>query len=165
MEVSFEAPGLQGRDLSVRAGGILGRPLLLVDGAPAKESGGRYQLRAADGHTVEIRLVRRGDDPFPEVLLDGAKLPDLVPPFSWHHELWLWLPFPLLCWLGATGAFVGAVAVTVNATIFRWSRSMLRAYFATSVSSTLFVLAGIVVTRESSELLAAWMTWIVLFGW
>jgi hypothetical protein len=164
MEVSFEAPSLPGRDLKVRAGGILGRPRLLVDGALARQRGGCYRLAAADGRTVEIRLVRRGDDPFPEVLLDGAKLPDLVPPFQWHHEIWLWLPFPLLCWLGATGVFMGAIAVTVNATLFRWSRSVVSAYVATAVSSLMFVVIGIVVTRGPNELIAAWMTWIVLYG-
>lgn len=164
MEIALELPGFHGRDVKVRAGGILGRPQLLIDGRPLRGAGGRFRIHGPDGRAVEIRLLRRGDDPFPDVLLDGEKLPDLVPPFAWYHDLWVWLPFPLLCWFGLAGAFLGAVAVTVNATLFRWARSTRTAYLVTACSTAAVTLAGFVLTREPGELVAAWMTWIVVFG-
>jgi hypothetical protein len=164
MEISLAAPGLDGRDIKVRAGGVLGRPRLFVDGKPARETRGSYRIDGSDGRSVEIRLVRRGDDPFPEIHLDGTKLPDVVEPFSWYHDLWVWIPFPVLCWFGAGAAFLGALAVTVNATLFRWARTTRSAYGWTALSSFLFVATGILLTREASELFAARMTWVVLFG-
>jgi hypothetical protein len=164
MEFVLDAPELSGRTVTVRAGGVLGLPRLLVDGVPATATAGRYRIETANGGSVEIRLVRRGDDPFPDIFINGSKIADPLPPFSWHHEMWIWLPFPLLCWFGIRGAFLGAIAVTVNATLFRRARSPWAAYAATASCTTLVTLAGYLLMRDPTELVALWMTWIVLHG-
>jgi len=163
MRFTVEEPRLAGRKLEIRAGGVLERPRLVVDGIPARAVNGRYYLKDYAGCQVEIQLVRRGDDPVPDVIVDGAKLPDLLPPFQWYHDLWLWLPFPLLAWLGAKGAFVGALAVTANATVFRRAKSVEAAYAMSALCTIAAVGLGYLVTREAYQWIAAWMTWIVVF--
>jgi hypothetical protein len=164
MRFTVQEPRFAGRNLEVCAGGVLEPPRLVVDGVPAQPVRGRYYVTDHAGCEVEIRLLRRGDDPIPDVLIDGAKLPDLLPPFQWYHDLWLWLPFPLLCWLGARGAFVGALAVTANATLFRRAKSVETAYALSALSTLTAVALGYLVTREAHQWVAAWMTWIVVFG-
>ena len=164
MRFTVEEPRFSGRKLEVRAGGVLEPPRLVVDGTLARAVKGRYYVKDLAGCEVEIRLVRRGDDPVPDVIVDGIKLPDLVPPFQWYHDLWLWLPFPLLALLGAKGAFVGALAVTANATVFRRAKSAEAAYVTSALCTLAAVGLGYLVTREMHQWIAAWMTWIVLLG-
>jgi len=164
MRFTVQEPRFAGRKVEVRAGGILEPPRLVVDGRAAQPVKGRYYVTDHAGCEVEIRLLRRGDDPVPDVIVDGAKLPDLLPPFQWYHDLWLWLPFPLLAWLGAKGAFVGALAVTANATLFRRARSAEAAYALSALCTVAAVFLGYLVTRSAEQWTAAWMTWIVVFG-
>jgi hypothetical protein len=165
MEIVLEEPRFGGRRLSVRAAGVLGRPQLLVDGVVAPESRGRYLIPDADGREVEVRLHRHGDDPVPLVFIDGSRQPELVPPLRWYEEAWLWLPFPLLCWLGLRGAFIGALAVTVNATAFRYARTPLGAYASTGLSTLTAVALGYAAVHATTAgWYAAFMFWHVVVG-
>ncbi len=165
MEIVLDEPRFAGRRLSVRAGGVLGRPQLLVDGVPVRPCRGRYVVEYPDGRALEVRLVRHGDDPVPAVLIDGNRLPDLVPPLRWFEEAWLWLPFPFLCWLGMKGAFIGALAVTVNATAFRHARTPLGAYLATGLTTVTAVALGYVAVQATTVgWYAAFMLWHVVVG-
>jgi hypothetical protein len=165
MEILLDEARFGGRRLTVRAGGVLGRPQLIVDGAPATPRRGRYYVTGADGRDVEIRLVRYGDDPVPTVLVDGDRLPDLVPPLRWFEEAWLWLPFPFLCWLGLKGAFIGALAVTFNATAFRYARTPLGAYVSTGLSTLVAVALGYAAVHATTAgWYAAFMLYHVVVG-
>ena len=165
MEIVLHEPRFAGRRLSVKAGGVLGRPRLLVDGVPIRPSRGRYVVACADGRELEVRLVRYGDDPVPAVIVNGDPLPHLVPPLEWYEEAWLWLPFPFLCWLGLKGAFIGALAVTVNATAFRYARTPVGAYLATGLTTLGAVALGYAaVHATTSGWYAAFMLWHVVVG-
>lgn len=165
MEIVLEEPRFPGRRLVVRAGGVLGRPQLLVDGVPAQPQRGRYLIEDADGNEVEVRLLRHGDDPVPAVLIDGSPLRHLLPPLRWYEEAWLWLPFPLLCWLGMKGAFIGALAVTFNATAFRYARTPIGAYLSTGVSTLIAVALGYAAVHATTVgWYTAFMLWHVVVG-
>jgi len=74
MRFTVQEPRFAGRKLEVRAGGVLEPPRLVVDDVPARPVNGRYYVTDHAGCEVEIRLLRRGDDPVPDVLVDGSKL-------------------------------------------------------------------------------------------
>ena len=166
MEIVIQEPRFAGRRLVVRPGGVLGRPRLFVDGVAATVRRGRYFVPDAYGREVEVRLLRHGDDPVPAVYLDGEAIPHLVPPLSWHEEAWLWLPFPVLCWVGGVeGAFIGALAVTVNATAFRHARTPLGAYLTTCLSTVTAVALGYAAVNATIVgWYAAFMLWHVVVG-
>jgi hypothetical protein len=165
MEIVLQEPRFGGRRLSVRAAGMLGRPQLLIDGVPLRQSRGRYLVPDADGREVEVRLLRHSDDPVPIVFIDGTPLPELVPPLRWYEEAWLWLPFPLLCWLGLKGAFIGALAVTFNATAFRYARTRFGAYASTGFATLVAVALGYAAVHATTAgWYAAFMLWHVVIG-
>lgn len=165
MEIVLQELRFAGRRLVVRAGGVLVRPQLLVDGVPARLHRGRYLIEDADGRKIEVRLLRHGDDPVPAVLVDGSPLPHLLPPLRWHEEAWLWLPFPLLCWFGMKGAFIGALAVTLNATVFRYARTPITAYLTTGVSTAVAVALGYAAVHATTVgWYTAFMLWHVVVG-
>jgi len=165
MEIVLEEPRFAGRRLVVRPGGVLGPPGLLVDGIAARARRGCYLVEDAEGREVEVRLRRHGDDPVPAVYVDGQALPHLLPPLCWYQEAWLWLPFPLLCWLGLKGAFVGALAVTVNATAFRYARTPVGAYVATGFATLVAVVLGYAAVHATVVgWYTAFMLWHVAVG-
>jgi len=97
---------------------------MTVGGQPALKSGRRrYQLPTTDGHMVEAKVRSTFFDVYPTVELAGITY-RLGPATPVALRVVMLLPLVLLAG-GAIGAFIGVVAIIINATILRGSVSSL----------------------------------------
>ncbi len=122
MEFSFTAQGFDHLKLSIRSSGLLGGPVLLVNGQPVPKDkkGGRFTIARADGAPAAVQL--RGSaflvDPMPRVSIDGASV-SVGQPLPWYQLVWAGLPLALIGLGGAVGAVLGIMAAVTNGQLFR----------------------------------------------
>lgn len=139
MEYVVSVPDFDGHLPVLVTGRWLSSARLFQDGQPAPRTpkGRQVVLHRASGQEVIARIRPRGWlalDPVPDIEIDGSRI-EVVAPLTWRQWLWSALPICLLFLGGALGAFVGAIALTINARLFRQTPDPLRAYVFTGLVS------------------------------
>jgi hypothetical protein len=120
MKHRFTLSGFEDQTLEIQTS-VLGGARLLINGQPAPRGAkhGEMLLRRSDG-AVEIarwRAVLKGWDT-PQLVIGGKAL-TIVAPLRWYEWLWSALPMLLVFSGGIFGGMAGAIAVSLNAYIFR----------------------------------------------
>jgi len=148
MEFPFTLEGFKTRSLSIRIEGAFSTPVLVVDKVEqdVKVTGGR--VTDDRGRPRKLTLKSNLFDAIPKVQVDDAKATAIVPNLTWYEYAWLGLPFVLVVSGGALGGALGAVALMVNARIFRTRTGAAGKYGFTAAVSlaavmTFLILAGL----------------------
>ena len=136
MIYQVSVPGCEGRNIELRTG-YFSSPKLLVDGQPAPKGPhrGELLLRRSDGTDVVVSWKRMflGLD-VPQLLVGGQAV-KVVEPLAWYEMVWCGLPVVLVFAGGALGGLIGAVAVSINAKIFREQPSLVPKFAFTGMLS------------------------------
>ncbi len=143
MNYPITLEGFEGQTIEVQTAGIWSGPKLMVNGQPAAKGAKRGQMTLTNNHGQQVVAAWRprflGLD-VPQLAVDG-ELIEVTKPLPWYAWLWSGLPILLLFIGGALGAVAGIVAFTINAGIFRSSRSTAVKFLLTTVVS---LLAGVI---------------------
>lgn len=120
MKYKANIEGFEGQNIEVSTSFWAG-PKLLVNGerAPKGEKRNEMLLQRNDARQVVATWKPQllGFD-VPQLLLDG-KTVSLVEPLKWYQWAWGGVPLLLVFAGGLLGAFVGLVAFSINARVFR----------------------------------------------
>jgi hypothetical protein len=154
MNYPITLEGFEGQALEVRSAGVLKGVTLLINGQPAAKGRkrGEMVLRRNDGREVAAAWKPQllGLD-VPQLSVDGKTF-SVTPPLAWYVLVWSALPLLLIILGGAMGALAGMIGFSVNAGIFRSSRSTVTKFALSAVVSLATVLIYLVAV---SLLLAA----------
>lgn len=155
MVLPFELAELPSLRLAVRTGGIFSDPTLLVDGRPVHAAkDGTFTVLGEDAAPVKIRLLNRGLDLIPDVLVDDRTVV-LMKPLRWFDYAWCLLPVALFLVAipGVLSGVLGAFVTYLNLRLFRTIPSPFAHYTVVALVSivalalyfwgTLFVLSAI----------------------
>ena len=140
MDIPIEHDSFSGRGLALRPSSFWRGPQLLIDGAKAAGSRGRFSLRDNLGKERQIRLKSNRIDPIPRVEIDGASL-QIARPLTWYEYAWISVPILLAHVGGALGALFGILAAYSSARVFRSNRPPIAKYGISALISGCAVLA------------------------
>ena len=144
VEATIEAPGLEGRNLTVLSHFWKG-PQLYLDGVKQKPfkkgriiSARFYKAESNGGQELVIKMVTKIWDPIPKVFIDGKKYRAL-PSLSWYEYVWICIPLLLMYLGGALGGIIGGVATLTNSRYFRSSRTTWQKYVLAGLTSAVSI--------------------------
>jgi hypothetical protein len=144
--IPFTLPDLLSRRLAVRTGGILTDPMLLVDGKPAPQGkDGAYAVIDEQGAPVNLRLVLRGLDVVPEVLVESypERTVVVMPPLRWWEYAWFLVPLAVLLsvFRSPVCGLVGSFVTYLNLRVYRSIRHPVGRFVAVGLVSALSLAA------------------------
>lgn len=120
MKYTANLEGFEGQNIEVITGFWSG-PKLFINGEPAPKGDRRNEMRLQRNDLRQVtatwKPVLMGFD-VPQLLVDG-KVTSLVEPLKWVQWVWGGLPVLLVFAGGLLGAFIGLIAFSINAKIFR----------------------------------------------
>jgi hypothetical protein len=149
MEYPLDHAAFRSRRLTIESAGWLHGPRLLVAGAPAKRSSGRYLVTSDAGVDVPIEVRPRWLDPVPKVRVGDAPF-ELVRALRWYEYLWISIPVVLILIGGALGALIGIAATSLSARLFRTDLNAVARYgFSGLISIAAMVMFAILATLLS----------------
>lgn len=144
VEATIEAPGLEGRNLSVFSHFWKG-PQLYLDGIkqiPFKKGrfiGARfYKVESNGGQELVIKMVTKTWDPVPKVYIDGEKY-RAFPGLKWYEYVWICIPLLLMYLGGALGGIIGGLATLTNSRYFRSTRATWQKYVLAGLTSAVSI--------------------------
>lgn len=139
-------PGMEGRQVAVETTGMAAKPKLLLDGlpAPAAPQRNRYLLRRNDGSEAVAYFRSAFPDTVP-VLMVGDQTIRLLPPLQWYELTWASFPLLLIFVGGAIGGVLGAVAASINVSLFRSQQNPALRYGLTGLVSLVAIVLWVVV--------------------
>ncbi len=144
VEATVEAPGLEGRNLTIQSHFWKG-PQLYLDGMKQKpykkrrfSSARFYRVESNGGQELVVKMVSKTWDSVPEVLIDGEKYRPL-PRLKWYEYVWICIPLFLLYIGGALGGLIGGLATLTNSRYFRSSRKTWQKYLLAGLTSAVSI--------------------------
>ncbi len=134
MQIPIDHPAFKNRRLVVETAGFFRGARLLVNGAPAQRTKGRYTVTTDAGDQVTLELKHNFVDPIPKVKM-GDEVIALARSLAWYEYVWIGIPIVLLFIGGGLGALVGILAVYSSARVFRADLSPFAKYAFTGLIS------------------------------
>jgi hypothetical protein len=147
MNYSVNLEGFEGQKIEVQPAGFFGSPKLLVNGVEARKGPkrGTMILRRNDGREVVAAWSNSFLD-VPKLVVDNKTI-HVVKPLAWYEWIWNGWPIVLLFVGGALGGGLGALALSINLSVFRSEQNTFFKYFLTGAISVgaviVYLIAGI----------------------
>lgn len=139
MRYPITLKGFEGQTIEIQTAGLWSGPKLLVNGQPAAKGAKRGQVILTNNSGQEVVATWQPrflglDVP---ALVVNEKIIEVTKPLPWYAWLWSGLPIVLLVTGGVLGVIIGIAAFTVNAGIFRSTRSTPVKFLLTTLVSLL----------------------------
>lgn len=142
MKYKANLEGFEGQNIEVKVGFWSG-PKLFINGEPAPKGDKRNEMRLQRNDLRQVTATWKpqlmGFD-VPQLLVDG-KVVSLVEPLKCYHWVWGGLPVCLVFAGGLLGAFIGLVAFSINAKVFRSGLNDVLKYVVSGMFSFAAVIA------------------------
>jgi len=142
MKYKANIEGFEGQNNEVNIGFWSG-PKLFINGEPAPKGDKRNEMRLQRNDLRQVTATWKpqlmGFD-VPQLMVDG-KVVNLVEPLKWYQWAWGGLPVLLIISGGFLGAFVGLIAFSINARVFRSGLNDVLKYVVSGLYSFAAVIA------------------------
>ena len=127
----------------------------MIDGRPAAKGKkrGEYILPGEDGRQKIVKFKNKFLDPVPELMIDNMEI-KLTEPLKWYQWLWAGLPVLLIFTGGFIGAFIGFIATSISARIFRSAEGKITQYLVVALVSISAVVVYFIVAAFLISLFA-----------
>ena len=135
MKYPVEIPGFEGQTVEVESGGLFSGAKLFINGRQVPKGPKRREMLLTDSYGSKVIATWRNNFlDVPNLFIEG-KLIRVVAPLKWYEWIWNGLPVALIFIGGALGGLLGALAVSINMSIFRSQQDGILKYSITGVVS------------------------------
>jgi len=142
------------QQLAVESANRFSGPQLLINGAIAEKTNGRYLIKDDLGADTTIQLKYNFLDPIPKVKI-GDDVIELVTPLKWYEYTWIGIPIILVFTGGAVGGLIGALSANASGKVFRGSRSTVAKYGLSALISLGGLIAFVIAATILQHLIGA----------
>jgi len=144
MKFPVQIPGFEGQNIKVQSGGLFSGTKLFVNGKQAGKGPKRGEMMLTDSYGSKVIATWRNNFlDVPNLFIEG-KLIRVVEPLKWYEWIWNGLPVVLVFVGGALGGVLGALAVSINISVFRSQQDGILKYSITGVVSFIAVVLYLV---------------------
>jgi len=142
------------QQLAVESANRFSGPQLLINGAIAEKTKGRYLVKDDLGADTTIQLKYNFLDPIPKVKI-GNDVIELATPLKWYEYTWIGIPIILVFTGGAVGGIIGALSANASGKVFRGSRSTVAKYGLSALISLGGLIALVIAATILQHLIGA----------